>query len=1606
MNHFLREAKTKTFRCAAAFAAAAALLAAGCGESQKTETEQRAVADAPAARRTTVPAPPPAAVSVPAPAPKPVPEAKPLRVEYENYDAYNREFDIRFSVPVDENEVAARLKISPETEFRVVRRYGEFFSVRAEWKPGTSYTLRIDGSLRAENGKTLGGTHVGVFSVPDRPPQLNFSSNGTFFPLNAPRMELPVHVVNPSGKILVETREAYADSAARFLRSPGNTDFSKQIFEKSFAPETRKNRNEVFALELEKIGVARRPGIYGVSVSDEGGGSWRRDSRIVVVTDLVLQAARNGNELAVALKNLSGDAPVPAAKISVWSRKNRFVSEARTDASGFVKIELPRLDDAEDFPAFVLAESGGDRTYLDLDSLSMRRQENGAPFARFGTRAYVFPERGVCRPGEKIHVFAALRDGEKRNAAGGVPAEFFVTDPSGNAFARVPAVGDEFGFYKTELSVPAFAATGTYRVSLRVPGREYDAFGFASFSVAEYVPDVIELSLKSSLEKTADSAADAGSLRMTVSGNAGYYFGAPLAAGTVSLTRSVRFADFEPKAAEFDGFSFGAVMPDSLAFTEAPGRLKTDADGNFSFAFDAPKFSRAVTQPVVVSVTASASSGQGGRAVSAGTYQEIHYADFYFGTREKSVSEDGRVFDVLALSPDEKPADLSGKKFVAELSREEWSYALSESATGALSYEWQSREVSEKRIEFDGGAAELFVPVARGGRYALKIFDDAGTLVHERDFWHWFGETGTRSENASLLSFTFDKEKYAPGETAKISFESLVSGSAVLLFGAEKIEGARLLDVRAGENVFEFPVPEDARGGSRFFSLTVSGKSGAETRRLFGVGAVPVDQARRRIFVTTSVPARVRPGEKAEVKVSLRDAAGKPVSGEVQLWAVDRGVLSLTGFRTPDAFPFFFGQTACPYAFGDGYADFYPLLTLDKKLVGGGAAALRKFLDAADESRESAVAVLDVVRVPASGEATAEIAVPKFDGAMRLMAFALGAEKVGAGEADVVVRDPVSAKTTLPRAAAFGDEFEFLAEVFNTELPEQALSWRVLRGGAEIASGSEPAVKKGGKFVVRERVSAGTAAGAVPFAIEIADASGALLAREEAVVTVRSPLAKRDRVAVARVAPGERAEFSNADEFGSVAFGTPALAVAGALSWLEEYPYGCVEQTAAAAFPLLAAKPLARAGVVPEIFEESSASKIRSALARISTMLLPDGTYSMWAGGKETWLAGTLFAYHFLLEADAAGFPLDPARRASMRRQLYRVMTDGGHALARRAYAAYLLALSGDARAAESARLLADETAAARDDFSRFLVGAALMKSGFAAAGAELISPLLEKPFWETTAARDDCLDSSVRRAGIALRILSETAPDSSAPAKLALELCGKIGEDGQWGSTQKNAWAAFGLAKFFSLGGAGTERGVVKIGGEEKPLSRAMKIPGGNAVSVENTGTRPIFVFERARGVPEKAETVSDGFAISREYLNAAGTPVTRCATGELLTVRIRVRADEPCESAVVCDLLPGGLEIEDETLATRSRVRGAADKRASGGAFVENARERRFDRFLAFGEFSSGGDEFTELTYRVRATARGKFEIPPAQIESMYDGERRAVSVPPEEERFFEVE
>ena len=122
--------------------------------------------------------------------------------------------------------------------------------------------------------------------------------------------------------------------------------------------------------------------------------------------------------------------------------------------------------------------------------------------------------------------------------------------------------------------------------------------------------------------------------------------------------------------------------------------------------------------------------------------------------------------------------------------------------------------------------------------------------------------------------------------------------------------------------------------------------------------------------------------------------------------------------------------------------------------------------------------------------------------------------------------------------------------------------------------------------------------------------------------------------------------------------------------------------------------------------------------------------------------------------------------------------------------------------------------------------------------------------------------------------------------------------------------------------------------------------------------------------------EVVRDGLEITRDLLNAGATPATQITTGESITVRIRVRnlGEHPLSDIAVMDLMPGGFEVEPGNLR--------AGRGTMPGAEFTEVRE---DRNVFFTSLAAGG--MVEFNYRIKPVCAGRFQVPPAFAECMYD-------------------
>ena len=172
-----------------------------------------------------------------------------------------------------------------------------------------------------------------------------------------------------------------------------------------------------------------------------------------------------------------------------------------------------------------------------------------------------------------------------------------------------------------------------------------------------------------------------------------------------------------------------------------------------------------------------------------------------------------------------------------------------------------------------------------------------------------------------------------------------------------------------------------------------------------------------------------------------------------------------------------------------------------------------------------------------------------------------------------------------------------------------------------------------------------------------------------------------------------------------------------------------------------------------------------------------------------------------------------------------------------------------------------------------------------------------------------------------------------------------------------------------------------------------------------------------------QPTEAIKNGIEVIRDYTDDQGKAVDTVTVGQEIDVHVRIRAtgDDGVGNVAVVDLLPGGFEpvIEPPPVASGQQNTdnsggdnsGSDNSDASGNdngnsdsggnnppptpawrsviglpqsTWQLDYADIREDRVVIYGTATPDVHEFV---YRIRATNAGKFAVPPAYAESMYD-------------------
>jgi len=854
------------------------------------------------------------------------------------------------------------------------------------------------------------------------------------------------------------------------------------------------------------------------------------------------------------------------------------------------------------------------------------------------------------------------------------------------------------------------------------------------------------------------------------------------------------------------------------------------------------------------------------------------------------------------------------------------------------------------------------------------------------------------------LEIVTDKKKYLPGQTAKVLVRSPIPGALLLTVETDHVVALQTAEIVGNTAELEVPISKDLRGALFLTAAVVRGIDPEQKswlpHRAMGMVQVPLGHISQQLPVDISAPKKVRPGETISITVNTGPPSDPNHPTFVHLWAVDEGILLTSAYQTPDPHRFFLG----PRRLGVSTADLFFRLLPDYQRPTGitriGAGGIQfdplRRNPVPTRHRKAAVVWREVVAVDNEGRVTAEMQLPDLIGQMRFMAVAVDHDRYGKAEQMLTLTAPLIVEATWPRFVAPGDEFEVPVKLFNsTGRPVTVRVATAAAGPVEISADPalEHVVVQPGQPATHWLKAKATGTGPVEVRIEAKELGGAdepLTAHSDALFPVRPATALHSEVELKVISAGQQLVIKPSESFmeGTVRMtvsvsSRPSVQLGPALEELIRYPYGCVEQTSSQLFSLLYASQ-----ILGSDRAEMIDSMVKAGIARLWSMQTRSGGLSYWPGGSKPSLWGTAYAASCLLEADNAGYRIDPQFSGELAKYLdSRLRTTGNDTpdISTRALICRVLAVFGQpahgwmARLAEQKEQL-DVTALAH------LAGA------FYAAGRKdralslLPEEVSDVAVVTTTNGR---LTSQVRQEAVWLSVLLEIEPDHPVVGLLA-ERLDKARQNGRWGSTLNNAAAIAALSHYQAMTSEVEPEFTGSIQAANEKLvhfdqAKQVSCEFNNVaepVVISSTGSGKLYVAVVSCGLARKGlvKPYNRRLYVERRWTDRDDKPVdpNKLFVGDLVRVDITVRTSgDTVHNIAIVDALGGGMEVENPRLATSAKSARAGKDQPDHVEFLD-------DRVVLF--CSANGDKKV-FKYALRVTTAGEFDLPPIQASCMYD-------------------
>ena len=1566
-----------------------------------------------------------------------------ISIKQENWEG-TASLVVRFTVPVDDKldwrqflQVSRNDQLEPAANWQLGEDPTQLIYPFLE--PGSEYEVSMRPGIRAINGSRAAKALTETVTTPNVEPVAGFNSRGHVLS-NAVRKGLPVTTMNID-EVEVDffqiKPEAIA-SLSKLIDARRRRDFeineiikdNPLVYSARFAINHHRNQRTTTNLDLAGIGELDQSGVYFAVLRIPGQYKRSYDTTFFSVSDIGIQARAGEKNMRVYAHSLKTGEPRDDIEVELYNREG-LVAGQITNKNGEVFFdEFYREGNT------LIARHGDEVTLLQygVNPLDFSAYPN-ALTRHSEFQVFAWGPRDLYRPGETVHINALLKNYDGQ-AVDSVPVEVRLFDATGTRIkTRVLNVSGS-GHYAFTHDLEASASTGDWRLGYYLPGEDRPLTEY-QFKVEDFLPERIDLKLFDGDPTKRRLVNEAKQVNIPV--NASYLYGAPAAGNKVDgfVLAEIDRHPFEEWTSYYFGHS-GERVP-GARYTLMEQEL--DQQGSADLPVDISRWSQ-VNSPLAMTASVSVHE-TGGRPVTRRATLTNILADELVGVEPQfdgRPDSNSRVSFKVILT-DAEGTLKNGKGYRVSLVHENRNYywTYSDSTGWRWAYDSTEYEAFSQSLEFDGRLAPEFSFPVKWGDYRLEIFDSEGKRLNRHHFstrWSGWNQEGDALKPDQVL-MTLRDSRHTPGETAFVTMTPPVDGLAMVT--VESNEGVLWraeTEVSAKGTELEIPVGSDWDRHDLYITALVltpgDMKHSVAPKRSFGLIHLPLRRTDASLTLEIDIPEKIEPSTTVDARLKL--ISDTPPKGQawVTLAAVDVGVLNITRFNTPDPLGYLFGARRYDYRYYDVYGRIIENAGFDysSQKFGGGFQQTEADLVRGGDKPDNEVRIVSIqtqpVKFNADGEVVVPVDVPEFNGRLRWMAVAWSDNQFGSADQETVVADKVVTQLSRPRFLALNDESRVTLDLSNQSDDVQVLdvSFKVSGVAKAHADSQELTLQPGERQTLSYPVKA-KELGTIKLEAQVnnQDDDAPVSISRVWNLSVRSAYPAVTRQEQMAIQPGQSwaPGLDTSDLLQEsvsaqlILSSTPPIDFKGQFDNLLRYPYGCTEQTISTGFPwVLTTTELAdnlglqegiKARFDRPFSDQLRKDQLETAVNNILTQQKSSGGFSLWnnAGSEDPWL--TVYASDFLVMAREMGavVPNEALNKALDRTEQYLTgqasiqhrWSDRNeyYSFATRAYAGYVLAIADRDNLSHLRRLMAEVPE--MDDHRQSVLSWAYLGYSLQKAGDSLQANLAfsRAQTAEYVPGYYGEYGSELRDLALAYVVMNKAGQPAS---DMLMSLFDAL-YDKNWLSTQER----FALLRAASVSmGSHSEKleALIQTKNHRQQVDQSGSfrtiLSGVDLNQIEAIGSSGQTVYATLNLTGEQKvapEKTSNQVAIQREFFTLEGKPLdlTAVKSGDLVIARIEVKAEKRMPDALVVDLLPAGLELENQNLSFSSvdlsQLSIDGDDVLGWQDQVDLAHmEYRDDRFVV--ALALPGEGTQTLYYLARAVTPGQYTVPPSYVEDMY--------------------